>query len=305
MITANLTGNFGNWTAQYFITRILADMKGYEFGFDPPTAQYTNNGLDQFYFLDIDMGIPVQGIEHTFEEHWDHYKGINITTADNRVYNIQDNTRLIGHKGAYGGLFQSETYHADYKEKMLQWFKVKEDYCNTYELILQDRDIILDDNLCIINFRGGEYRGIPEVLLRKQYWADAVQHMRNLNPNMQFLCITDDIELATDYIPQGIPVMHIDIGFDYYVVNNARYLIISNSSFGLWAAWLNQKVKMTIAPRYWAHHNISDGYWALGDQWYKDFTYLDRDGLLYNYDTVKRAAIEYYRSHNILPQLYA
>jgi len=304
MITAHITGNAGNWISQIAITKVLAHINGWEYGFDSPLAQYTNNGLDQLYFMDIDMGIPVSGIVHTFEEHWDIYQGRNISTIDKRVYDIENNTVLIGHNGAYGGLFQSEDYYIDWKEQLIGWFRIKEDYSNTYQALLAAKDIILDDNLCVLNFRGGEYRGIPEVLLRREYWRDAVQHMRSLNPDMKFICITDDIKLATEYMPEPIPVIHEDIGFDYYVVNQANWLIISNSSFGLWAAWLNPNVKFTIAPRYWANHNQGGPYWQLGDQYNREFHYLDRDGLLYNYDTVKKAAIDYYRSQNILPQLY-
>ncbi|MDE6220452.1 MAG: glycosyl transferase, partial [Lachnospiraceae bacterium] len=33
-----------------------------------------------------------------------------------------------------------------------------------------------------------------------------------------------------------------------------------------------------IAPKYWARHNVSDGYWASEQNIYSDFIYLDRKG---------------------------
>ena len=303
MITSHLTGNIGNHISQYSICRIIAESKGFDFGFDTPTHDY-HKGMNQMYFMEASMGCKVEGIQHYFEEHWDMYKSMNVTVFDKRVYDIGDNTCLIGHNGAYGGLYQSEDYYVDWREKMLQWFAIKPDYAQTYDLLLEAKGIVLDDNLCVINFRGGEYRGIPEVLLRKEYWRDAVIHMRNENPDMRFLCITDDVELATEYMPHEMPVIHEDIGFDYYVVNQAKWLIISNSSFGMWAAWLNEKVHMTIAPKYWAAHNHSENFWQLADQYNRRFTYLDRYGLLFDYSTCKAQAIEFYKSQNILTQLY-
>lgn len=305
MITANITGNLGNWISQMAITKVLADMKGFEFGFDPPTNKYTNNGLDQMYFMNVDMGRPVEGIVNTFEEKWDFFRGVNVTTFDKRVYDIADNTRLIGYNGAAGGLYQSEEYYKDHRDKLMKWFAVKLEYAAKYEQILINKGITLDDNTCVINFRGGEYRGIPEVLLNKKYWHEAVRYMQCKNKNMNFVCITDDVELAAQYMPEEVPYpIHIDIGFDYYVVNNAKWLIISNSSFGYWAAWLNEEVKMTIAPKYWAHFNISDAYWALGDQYNSRFIYMDRIGDLWTYDECKSEALLFYKTNKILPQLY-
>jgi hypothetical protein len=50
----------------------------------------------------------------------------------------------------------------------------------------------------------------------------------------------------------SIQAIHVDVGFDYYVVNQAKWLIISNSTFGFGAAWLNKNVNEIIAPKYWA-----------------------------------------------------
>lgn len=116
---------------------------------------------------------------------------------------------------------------------------------------------------------------------------------------MKFILITDDPECAKAFMPFDIPTYHLDIGFDFYVVNQAKWVILSNSTFGWWAAWLNNNVNKILAPKYWARHNISDGYWSIGDSYTRSFTYVDRDGNLFDYDTCRVEAEEYYKIKNI------
>ncbi len=304
MITANLTGNLGNNIPQLMVCRIVAEKLGYEWGVNPSPSHDYYNGANQMYFMDVDFGKPVNGITQDFHEKWitHNHNGdnVNITMLDKRVFEIQDNTRLIGHNGAYGGIYQSEDYFIDRKEDIRQWLKIKDEYKKEYDEKLKQLNITLDENLCVINFRGGEYRGIPHVLMRKEYWRDSINHMLSVNPKMKFLLITDDIQYANLFMPFPIQTLHIDIGFDFYVVNQAKWLIISNSTFGWWAAWLNNQSKLTIAPKYWARGNYSDGYWSIGDSYTRCFTYMNREGSLVDYDTCKNEAINFYKSKNIL-----
>jgi hypothetical protein len=304
MITTNLTGNLGNHMWQYSVCRAVAQKLGYEWGINPsPTHDY-HNGMNQMYFMDVDFGKPIEGIINDFHEKWSHYlhngDNVNITKLDERVFSIPDNTRLIGDNGAFGGIYQSEDYLIEMKPNILNWFKIKQEYIDKYEKKIKELSIVIDDNLCILNFRGGEYQSIPNVILRREYWRDSINHMVSINPNMKFLVVTDDPNCAKMYMPFDIPTIHDEIGFDFYLIYKAKWLIISNSTFGWWPAWLNQNVNKVIAPKYWSRHNVSDGYWATGDVYTRGFTYMDRDGQLIDYQTCKNQALEYYKSKNLI-----
>lgn len=296
MITTNLTGNLGNHMWQYASCRAIAETLGYDWGFNSIPSHDYYNGMNQMYFMDIDFGKPINNIQNEYHEPWKtihHIDEVNINKYDPNIYNISDNTILLGKNGAIGGIFQSEQYILSKKTEILKWFSLNAEYVQQYQKQLYDLNILLDENTCIINFRGGEYRHLPTVLLRKEYWKDSINNMLSFNPKMKFITITDDPECAKNYMPFNMPIIHIDIGFDFYVVNQAKWVIISNSTFSWWAAWLNQKANKILAPKYWARHNVSNGYWSTGDSYTSCFDYVDRDGKLINYAKCKQEAIEH------------
>ena len=124
--------------------------------------------------------------------------------------------------------------------------------------------------------------------------------MLSVNPNMKFVVITDDPQFANSYMPFHIPCFHDEIGFDFYVINKSKWVILSNSTFGWWAAWLNNNAKLILAPKYWAAHNNSSGYWCVGECYTKSFHYVDRNGEINDYETCKKEALEFYKSNNII-----
>jgi hypothetical protein len=253
--------------------------------------------------MDIDYGLPVKDIVNEYYEKAIkilHKDEVDITPIDKNIFNIQDNTIILGHKGAKGALLQDEEYFYDKENEVKSWFKIKEQYKIEYDNKLKELGFVLDNNLCVINFRGGEYRNIPNVLLRKEYWRDSINHILSINKDVKFLLITDDVECANNFMPFPIKAIHVDVGFDFYVVNQAKWVIISNSTFGWWAAWLNSNANKIIAPKYWARHNVSNGYWSVGKSYTKKFDYVDREGKLFDYETCKHEAEEFYKKHNLM-----
>jgi hypothetical protein len=304
MITTNLTGNLGNHMWQYAVCRTVAEKLGYEWGINSsPTHDY-HNGMNQMYFMDVDFGKPIEGIEYDFYENWIHHQGVNehvnVTLLDETIWKISDNTKIFGHNGALGAILQSEKYFENYEDNIKSWFKINKEHEERYNKKLEDLGIQLDENTCVINFRGGEYRNILNVVCRREYWRDSINHMLSINPNMKFIVITDDPEFASYYMPFQIPCYHDEIGFDFYVINKSKWVILSNSTFGWWAAWLNDTANLILAPKYWASHNNSNGYWSVGESYTKKFNYVNRNGVIENYETCKNNAIKFYKENNIL-----
>lgn len=288
MIVSPLTGNLGNHMWIYAVTRSVAEVNGYEWGFNPqPEFDYLG-GKPQMDFMNIDYGVEnnykyadrPDEIPFVWKEKCDriNYSGdiVSYYPYQNNVFEIVDNTKL------YISCCQNARYFSiflDPKGTVREWFKIKEDNVQQYERQLNQMEIKLDDDTCIINVRGGEYKGVPSVLLREKYWADAIEHMKFKNPKMRFLGVSDDVAYATRLFDFKIPVIHLSIGGDYYILNKAKNIILSNSSFGIFPTWLNENRPYVIAPMYWARHNTSEG-WVSTDMRSFEWNFLNKDGEL-------------------------
>jgi len=268
MITSDFTGNFGNHMFQYVVTRSIAERKGYNWGFTKYIYGDYFGGISQMDFLDIDYGKEVVGIEQEYKEKIIKLPGLCDVHQYHTFEDLKDNSKLVG-------CWQTEQYFQ--RDIVRNWFKIKN------KEIYQN--LTTDDDTCVINVRGGEYKGIPEVLLPISYWNNAINFMKSMKPDMKFLVVTDDIGYAKRLFPD-FTCYHGGINADYYIINSAKWLILSNSSFAWFSAWLNERAKTIIAPKYWARYNVSDGYWASSNIFTKGFEYLNREGNLENYSSI-------------------
>jgi len=282
----------GNQLACYVTTRVIAKDKGYGFGIMHPEKF---KGID---FLNLDFGKKViggkgpeggppkklpLGISYYYNEKKITHpvNGSDIRLYDKELANVLPNTKI-------DGMMQDEKYFEHRKIEIREWLKIKKEY-EFYDYS--------DDNICIINFRGGEYVRHENLFLNKNYWVNATNNMLKINKNFKFVVITDDVFTAKKFFP-NYDVFHFDIAKDYVIIKNAHYLILSNSSFAWFPAWLSENLKYCIAPKYWARHNISDGYWSCGYNITKGWVYQGRDGKLSNYKTCLKEFEEYQKNHS-------
>jgi hypothetical protein len=268
----------GNQLFCYVTTRSIALDNNFEWGIMNP---HKFKCLD---FMDIDFGKDViggsgpeggppdtlpDGINNYYVERNKTHKIYNcdIRDIDNEVLSIKDNTKI-------DGILQSEDYFLHRKDEIKKWLSVKKEKdCYDYS----------SDDICVINLRGGEYRYFSDLYLTKKYWTDAINNMLKVNSSFRFVVITDDIQAGQSMFPE-YEILHFDIGKDYSIIKNAHYLILSNSSFAFFPTWTSETIKMVIAPKYWARHNISDGFWSCGYNIYRDWMWMDKNGILSTYD---------------------
>ena len=280
---------FGNQLFVYATLRSIAEQNGYSWGIQ---CSERFKGYD---FMNPSMGEEVkggsgpeggpptelpEGIEHYYREYrhalWtDPQLRTDIRLTDRQLFSVKDNTKIDGN-------LQSEEYfiNSDFKE----WFKVFDEKNH------QDTNV---ENMCILNFRGGDMIGNPGCWLPRSYWDNAIENVMQMNPNMQFAVVTDDVRAAQHVLPE-YPAYHVDISWDFVALKNCRNIICSSSTFACFPLWMNTNLEICIAPKYWFHHNLSKGWWSLGCSIYNYVThYMDRDGKLFSVDECKNEWEEY------------
>jgi hypothetical protein len=261
----------GNQLFCYVTTRCIALDRGLLYGV---------MGREKFKassFIELDYGQPViggftpiegqeplvlpDGITNYYVEKGKlHENGSEVRSYDKDLLNVPDNTKI-------DGLLQGEGYFGHRKEEIREWLKVE--------------SVPMPEKTCVINFRGGEYKYVPEFFLSKKYWDDGIRVMREQGVT-EFIVVTDDVEEARKFFPD-FKITH-NMKDDWVAIQSAYYLLLSNSTFAWFPAWLNKVVKLVIAPKYFGRHNISDGYWSLETNLTKGWMWMDRNGVLFSYD---------------------
>jgi len=286
----------GNQLFCYVTSRTLALDKGCRFGTIGRQyfgdRRYSDDGGSFFENLDLGADCVHEDFSGTYEEAsqrvylptsgHDRKHGCDITRYDPGVAQVVEGTLIKG-------ILQSEKYIRHRKREVCEWLAVASAF-DSYEYC--------DDNLCIINMRGGEYVAHEELYLPRSYWLHGMDNMRKINPGMRFLVITEDVTSARRILPE-VPAYHFGLAKDYITIKNARYLILSNSSFAFFPAFTSDVVKVVIAPKYWARHNVSDGYWSTAQNIYSGWLYQDRAGILASGDECMEEFSIYSRTSGI------
>lgn len=271
MICTHLTGNLGDHIVRYTLCRSVADKLGYSWGINPtPSHDYLMGQSQLDMIFDLDYGEKFNlPFGHTPENFFIWQEGSHnqefgsYYPFQKDIFSIKDSTYLKIFCG------QDARYYD--KEKITAWLQPKEIKV----------PVKLTDKTCIINIRGGEYKGISNLIIPRSYYLNAVTRIRECVEDCRFIIITDDVAYAESILPY--PAYHYSIAEDYTIINQAKYLILSNSGFAIFPAWLNKNAELIIAPKFWARYNVSNSHWYSSDVWTFGFTFMDKEGNLEKY----------------------
>ena len=286
---------FGNQLFVYATLRSIAEKNGYKWGIQCPERFKGYDFMNPSMGEEIIGGIGPEGgppkelpkdIENYYREYrhalWtDPELKTDLRLTDRKLFSIEDNTKIDGN-------LQSEEYFID--SDFRNWFKVFDSKDH------QDTNV---ENMCILNFRGGDMIGNAGCWLPRSYWDKAIENVIKINPKMEFAVITDDVRAAKIVLPE-YPAYHVDIAWDFVALKNCRNIICSASTFACFPLWMNTNLEICIAPKYWFHHNLSHGWWSLGCSIYNYVSYyMDRDGKLFTVDECKEEWDNYKINTNI------
>lgn len=245
----------GNQLSNYVTVRTLALDKGFDFG-----VQFPDN-FKGSHFMDLDMGKPVLngittvegGIPEKLPDGFTSYYREQM--IDNGDYD--PNIATIADFALIHGNLQGIEYFKHRKKEIREWLKVE--------------PLDMPKNVCVINFRGGEYKWVKDFFLPQDYWQKAIEMMQEINPDMYFEVHTDDKEEAKKFFPNFHIVSNIET--NWRALRYCHYAILSNSSFAILPVWLNDNVKKVVAPHGFGRYNT--GEWLLKQNYIPEWTWIN------------------------------
>lgn len=284
----------GNQLWVYAVTRLAALKQGFDFGI---------GGRDNFKgqdFIEIDFGyLPGGGLTNEggpplkLPEGFRHYYSeqklvhtptlLDVSIADKKMWMLPPNTKVDGN-------FQSYEYLKDHEDLIRSWIVVKPQRVS---------DLSLCEDVCLVHVRGGDFKNLKNTALGPDYYRNSIAYVRSKFGVKRFVAITDDVSHAESVLPQGVEIhreivnpstsrtqarhhMGKNIEADFSYLKQSNYLIISNSSFAWWAAFLNTKCRVVVAPKFWAAHNNPLQIWSTAEIITPGFTYIDTQGRTYS-----------------------
>jgi hypothetical protein len=153
------------------------------------------------------------------------------------------------------GFFQSEEYFKESSEEIRQYFKIKQEYQSNFNQFL-DKHQLQKGNYLAIHIRRTDYKGFKvkslsgdDFTLPQGYYTEAI---KQLSPHYPIVFVSDDPDYCRaefSHLPNSF-FSREDAITDFQILAHSKQLIISNSTFAWWAAWLNPHADLILSPRY-------------------------------------------------------
>ena len=191
------------------------------------------------------------------------YRRMVATIRSNRFMDWDDcsvlhDEEVLTNNTYYSGFFQSILYFEDFETTIKKRFRVRGKYRKLFE---EKFAVLKSTKLCVLHVRRGDYQSYGDVLhlgntdktLPVSYYDTCFRQIHDLE-EYHVLCVSDDIETCKQLF-KAYPFVHFptertDLITDFQLMYHADVVVISNSTFSWWAAYLNpKKEKVVYAPK--------------------------------------------------------
>lgn len=157
---------------------------------------------------------------------------------------FEDNTILRGY-------FQSSKYFDDYKDFIINLFEFPKNIIDEVSNFIMEKKL-LGDNLTCLHIRRGDYLKFSHYheVCNLVYYQKACEEF----DDTKFIIVTDDKDwVKNNFTTEDFIISDLSSEIsDLYLMTICDNLILSNSSFSWWGAYLNKKnLKRAIVPFKW------------------------------------------------------
>ncbi len=202
----------------------------------------------------------IRMVRYMFSLKFDKYTlvDLNKDVLPATILNMVKNNTIIY------GYFQSAQFFGGYENLVRQAFKLKHVHLNQY--MAKFKHLFTKEVICI-GVRLSEYKdwhiheidnNTPEIGI--DFYKNALSLIDDIE-SKTLIFVSEDITTVKQLLPYPNAV-YMDTVMDCFIsLLLADKLIISNSSFLWWGAWLNNKPnKVVYAPKYWLGHKVNRAY---------------------------------------------
>lgn len=152
------------------------------------------------------------------------------------------------------GFYQSWKYFESIKDELLNLY-----YTPSTSVLTELSNYSISANALGISIRRGDYLMLQNnhCVLSVEYYQNAIDaHFQN---NIDSIYIfSDDIEWCKTVFGTGVTYVEGSTGLQLFLMTKMKHLIISNSTFAWWGAYLNQNNGIIVAPNPWFGSNYND-----------------------------------------------
>ena len=165
---------------------------------------------------------------------------------------VEKQSALFTNNAYYIGFFQSEKYYTGYEKYVQELFTIKVKYQQLFESSMGE--FMRRKKNIAVHIRRGDYLNQEgeNISLSLTYYKKSLAQIADLQ-NYNVIFVSDDIEWVKQQFTEFPDALFCSNHFmvDLQILMHADILVLANSSFSWWGAYLNKKNAVVYAPYYW------------------------------------------------------
>lgn len=195
----------------------------------------------KLYLLKVMFRKLIHGVMHITLKQMNESK-TNIYMYDKHILQVSDGTYLNGY-------WQNENYFKDYKNDLISMITPNYNQSEEYDMV---RKRIMENESVAIHIRRGDYVAL-NICLGKDYYDKAINYISNKIDCPIYYVFSDDIEYARkllqnrdekiEFVKYKSNNPTLD---DFFLMKDCKHMIMANSSYSWWAAWLKKNPERII-----------------------------------------------------------
>lgn len=261
MIGVRLQGRLGNQMFQYAFAFAISKKLNTRFFIDED--KYSSKNMYDFFELYKNGNSLVSKFQRNYFNKKKY--NLNVIEVNHKNSCIANERLLVNNNCIYNGFFQSELYFHEYRDLVKKEFTIKKHHLINYQDLL---NINNDKPTIVLHIRrtdylnyGNEKLGGENLALPIQYYNLCLKKISNLD-DYNIVFVTDDPSFVHTNFYHLNPIISSSKSpiVDFQIIMNGDIVVVANSSFSWWGAYLNEKAKKIFAPMYWSGFKIKKEY---------------------------------------------